>query len=231
MTTDRDASQPGMTEREAGRNAPKPLPLEALPINDPTNPAHRLADDLRRGRIPGYAANDLRSLLTSYEAQGERLREVEGALEPFARASDKIHTGYDDGIAAGDHPMWSVFVSDLRKAHSALTAARFIKGVSLNGRQGEPAGMMTVTAHMSDGTDEVLIRDNGNVISHWKNTEALSVLPDGVRAICRSILDDYQTSEAHHPDHVLIRRDHFDALKTALIEAALTQPPAMENGE
>ena len=44
-----------------------------LPVNDPTNPAHRLADDLRNGRIPGYAADDVRAVLTMLAAspQGE----------------------------------------------------------------------------------------------------------------------------------------------------------------
>ena len=46
-----------------------------LPVNDPTNPAHRLADDLRNGRIPGYAADDVRAVLTMLAAspQGEGL--------------------------------------------------------------------------------------------------------------------------------------------------------------
>lgn len=47
-----------------------------------------------------------------------------------------------------------------------------LNGISLDGRQGEPAGMMTVTAHMSDGSERVLIQDNGNVISHWTNMDA-----------------------------------------------------------
>lgn len=52
-----------------------------------------------------------------------------------------------------------------------------LTGVSLNGHQGEPPGMMTVTAHMSDGREVILIRDNGNVISHWKNTTDLFTPP------------------------------------------------------
>jgi hypothetical protein len=55
------------------------------------------------------------------EAQAERVRELEGALEPFARTSDRIHSGYDDGIAMGDTPMWCVLVSDLRRARETLT--------------------------------------------------------------------------------------------------------------
>lgn len=35
-------------------------------------------------------------------------------------------------------------------------------------------------------------------------------------AICRSIADDYQSSEAHHPDHVLIAKEHFESMCKAL---------------
>jgi hypothetical protein len=58
------------------------------------------------------------SAIHDLEAENARLRE---ALEPFGKASDKLHSGYDDGIAAGDHPMSHVFVSDLRKARAALS--------------------------------------------------------------------------------------------------------------
>lgn len=47
-----------------------------------------------------------------------------------------------------------------------------VASVSLHGEQGEPAGMMTVTLHMSDGTDVPIIRDNGNSISHWARVDA-----------------------------------------------------------
>lgn len=67
----------------------------------------------------------------------------------------------------------------------ALTAApvreeggAVLTGISLDGQQGEPAGMMTVKAHFSDGSESVLIRDNGNVISHWKNVDALATRED-----------------------------------------------------
>jgi len=46
---------------------------------------------------------------------------VEMELRPFAEASDKLHSGYDDGIAAGDHPFSHVFVRDLRRARTALS--------------------------------------------------------------------------------------------------------------
>ena len=55
--------------------------------------------------------------------------------------------------------------------------------------------------------------------------DALSTTParaeapsDDLRTACKAVLDDYQTSDAHHPDHVLIRRTDFDRIK-ALVEA------------
>lgn len=52
-------------------------------------------------------------------ASKARIEKLEAALRPFAEASDKIHSGYDDGIAAGDHPTWRVPVVDLRTARAA----------------------------------------------------------------------------------------------------------------
>lgn len=52
------------------------------------------------------------------------LAEALGALEPFAAHSEKLHSGFDDGIAAGFTPTVPTFVSHLRKAaevHSRLT--------------------------------------------------------------------------------------------------------------
>lgn len=34
--------------------------------------------------------------------------------------------------------------------------------------------------------------------------------------VLRKMLDDYQTSDAHHPLHVLVRLDHFDEARAAL---------------
>ena len=55
--------------------------------------------------------------------------------------------------------------------------------------------------------------------------DALSTTParaeapsDDLRTACQAVLDDYQTSDTHHPDHVLIRRTDFDRIK-ALVEA------------
>lgn len=79
-----------------------------LPINDPTNPAHRLADDLRRGRIPSYAADDVRAVLTMLAAsppsvstdKGSRPQEAvptEQADRPvLARHIDEWHEDMGD---------------------------------------------------------------------------------------------------------------------------------------
>lgn len=45
-----------------------------------------------------------------------------------------------------------------------------------------------------------------------------------ILAVCRAISDDYQTSETHHPNHVLVRKDRFDALVSLLNK----QPEARE---
>lgn len=50
---------------------------------------------------------------------------------------------------------------------------------------------------------------------------------DDLRATCQAILDDHQTSETHHPDHILIRRADFERI-AALIRSAI---PASEGGE
>lgn len=64
-----------------------------------------------------YESGDfLRSVSDTLATLTKRLEEAEAVIRPFARASDKLHTGYDAGIAAGDHPMSHVFVADLRAA-------------------------------------------------------------------------------------------------------------------
>ena len=66
----------------------------------------------------------LRALLDALSSQASVMEEMAKGLEPFAAASDKLHSGYDDGIAGGDHPMSHVFVSDLRRARTALSQYR-----------------------------------------------------------------------------------------------------------
>ncbi|MCC4295812.1 hypothetical protein [Brevundimonas aurantiaca] len=48
---------------------------------------------------------------------------------------------------------------------------------------------------------------------------------DDLRAACQAVLDDYQTSETHHPDHILIRRADFER-----IAVILSSTPASEGG-
>jgi hypothetical protein len=54
------------------------------------------------------------------EAAETKLSAAVKALEPFAAKSGTLHSGYDDGIAAGDSPYVSVPVKHLRKAESTL---------------------------------------------------------------------------------------------------------------
>ncbi|HYC66690.1 hypothetical protein [Brevundimonas sp.] len=65
---------------------------------------------------PAFA---LSAIAEIHRLRGERDEAVK-LLRPFAKASDKLHSGYDDGIAAGDHPMSRVFVADLREARAFL---------------------------------------------------------------------------------------------------------------
>ena len=52
--------------------------------------------------------------------------------------------------------------------------------IRLRGSQGEPAGTMTVTAELQDGSEVVLIRDSGNEIDHAVNlAAALAAQPGG----------------------------------------------------
>lgn len=54
--------------------------------------------------------------------------------------------------------------------------------------------------------------------------------PDDLRTACKAVLDDYQTSDAHHPDHVLIRRTDFERIK-ALVEAPVAaRAEALDKG-
>jgi len=92
----------GMSEA----NAPKPLPLEALERLKRASP-----------KFPGsnyriVAATDLRSLLTSYEAQGERLREVEGAgLKPLTD-DEAVAALCDSSYRAGALAGWNAAMHD-----------------------------------------------------------------------------------------------------------------------
>jgi hypothetical protein len=49
---------------------------------------------------------------------------------------------------------------------------RDVAWILLRGSQGEPAGTMTVSAKLQDGSEVVLIRDSGNVIDHAVNLAA-----------------------------------------------------------
>lgn len=49
--------------------------------------------------------------------------------------------------------------------------------------------------------------------------------PDDLRKAAEAMAADYQTSENHHPDHVLVPRDAFDALRRALNATAPAPAP------
>lgn len=54
--------------------------------------------------------------------------------------------------------------------------------------------------------------------------------PDhALREACQRMVDDYQTSDAHHPDHVLIRKADHDAILAAF--SSTPAPPDRQKGE
>jgi hypothetical protein len=64
-----------------------------------------------RNELSAISARHERALI-----RGAKLRE---ALEPFARHSDRLHSGYDNG-----DPMVSVFVADIRHARAVLAETK-----------------------------------------------------------------------------------------------------------
>lgn len=57
--------------------------------------------------------------------------------------------------------------------------------------------------------------------------DAAEAQADRLAKAARAMLDDYQTSDAHHPDHVLIRRTDFERIK-ALVEAPIAARAALQ---
>ncbi len=111
------------------------------------------------------------------------LHTLKGWLHGLANHMDLCDVVADGGVTAGMAYQQEAteFAGRLRRildrplsAAPAPEGGAVLTGISLDGQQGEPAGMMTVKAHFSDGSESVLIRDNGNVISHWKNVCALA---------------------------------------------------------
>jgi hypothetical protein len=98
-------------------------------------------------------------------------------------------------LSAAPPPSVEVFGSSSLKGEDTHRAAeRAVVAVSLDGRQGEPAGMMTVTLHMSDGSDVPIIRDNGNLINHWARVDA------GTQQAAVSTAEQVGTSVASEPN-------------------------------
>lgn len=68
--------------------------------------------------------------------------------------------------------------------------------------------------------DYYLEAASGTVIGWLPFHEIAHPIPcEGVEALreaCQGIADDYQTSDAHHPHHILIPKDRFDAILSTL---------------
>jgi hypothetical protein len=128
-----------------------------------------------------FTAQDATTALAVVEAWNRRTPAPEGGVSLWGCADGN---GIDPRLVFRDRPTAEQVAADTNMVVQPLYASPVVPvgagedsvrltGISLNGRQGEPAGMMTVTAHMSDGTERVLIKDNGNVISHWRKIAAL----------------------------------------------------------
>ena len=48
-------------------------------------------------------------------------------------------------------------------------------------------------------------------------------MTDALLNAARAMADDYQTSETHHPDHVLVPREAFEAMRDALATAPIIE--------
>lgn len=55
-------------------------------------------------------------------------------------------------------------------------------------------------------------------------SQADAVTEGQLRSACEGIADDYQTSDTHHPDHVLIPKDKFDAILASLSTPEVVKP-------
>ena len=116
-------------------------------------------------------------------------------------------------------------VDVLVRAGQALLSAR---PLALGGQHSGGVTADSLTHSVTDETMRALLscKDVGSGRAHLAAIiNALSTTPAraeaqpyGLYAACQAVLDDYQTSDAHHPDHVLIRRTDFERIK-ALVEA------------
>jgi hypothetical protein len=66
-----------------------------------------------------------------------------------------------------------------------------------------------------EATIDAILRAT-NVLTDDIDVRAVAERGNELRAAARSMVDDYQTSAQHHPNHVLVRLSAFEALRTAL---------------
>jgi hypothetical protein len=66
-----------------------------FPTNDPTNPLHRLADDLQRGRLKVEGVKeDVTYALSTLERQAAEIERLRDALWPFAQVKPTAAKGF-----------------------------------------------------------------------------------------------------------------------------------------
>jgi hypothetical protein len=103
--------------------------------------------------------------MTSNHDELERLARAAlgGFHETLLAVRDAVDTVDRDFIAAAN----PATILALLSANRELREEPRVLAITLEGMQGEPAGMMTVGVQMTDGQKFDLIRTNGNAISHW----------------------------------------------------------------
>lgn len=94
-------------------------------------------------------------------------------------------------------------------------------------KQGLPDSAKAVERMLSRAASYRNCRD-----AHMK-LAALSTRPsaDGLSVACQRLIDDYQTSDNHHPDHVLVRLDHFQAVQAAALATLHPAPDQPGSGD
>ena len=115
-------------------------------------------------------------------------------------------------------------VSDImRRAATALRPAPVASGGQHSSGEGETLRVLldnlVIAQTLSKDIRQKATDEARSYLYDLRHTPARAEAPSGdLRTACQAVLDDYQTSDTHHPDHILIRRTDFDRIK-ALVEA------------
>ena len=165
--------------------------------------------DEQRGEALAYTGDD-----THPQMSGETQEEIEAVLDRLNNENVRYMAR-----VGGLSPWIETFKSDLRTLLSD-------RPLALGGQQGEAC---RGCGHVGPvPKDRIACCPDGK---RYDTTPVRAEAPsDDLRTACQAVLDDYQTSDAHHPDHVLIRRTDFERIK-ALVEApVIARAEAQDEG-